>query len=789
MLDKIEENSLIIVKDSYKTEFIRQFRKSGKLFDIKVMGLNELKKKFYFDFTKEAVFHVHKKYGVIQEIAEIYLENLYYLRDIDDKKVNFLKEVYQSLKEAELLLFDEAFQKYLQGKAVVLYDLKYIDKFYEKMFEEIGQIATIKSLQRETISKTKKPIYSFPNKEKEVGFVASKIAGLLKSGVDIEKIKLANVDAKYMFPLRDTFRAFHIPLELDTKDSIASTVLVNAFKSCFSSDMKTTLSELEPLVKTKQDEKVYKIILDVINEYAWCDDVEEVKEFIFRDIDAKAIPKRHLKKAVRVINLTKDTLDEDCHIFLINFNQGVIPHNYKDEDFLNDETKDALGLSDSVDLNKKALADLQERIAVAKNLTVTYSTRDLQGELYISNAFHEDLFEICEPTNDFGHADNYNKRLLVKEKDEFRKYGTTTESFKLLKKHYSDAKYLDYDNSFKGINRELFEEHIKDKLTLSYSSMNAFYHCSFRYYLDYIVKVDKFEDTFEIVVGNIFHEVLSKAFLEDFDFENAWQSALDHSAFEFGPKEKFFLTLLKEELKRVIEEITQQKKYTELDKALYEEKITVPIKEGKVEFKGFVDKIMYGEFDEGKVVSIVDYKTGNPDLSIDNAIYGLDMQLPIYAFLIKNYSELQEARIGGFYLQKILNNIKNPEKKRESLKLQGYSNSSTEILNLVDKSYADSKMVKSLRTGSNGFYAYSKVLSTNEIDRLTDLVKQKIDQAADAILEAKFDIDPKQIEDKLIGCKFCRYKDICYMNNRDIRKLKKMSKKDFLGGETDANMD
>jgi len=87
MIENIKENSIVIVQDNYKTEFIRKFRKSKNLYDVKIIGLNEFKKKFYFDYTKETIFYVHKKYGVIKEIAEIYLENLYYLCEDNSKKM------------------------------------------------------------------------------------------------------------------------------------------------------------------------------------------------------------------------------------------------------------------------------------------------------------------------------------------------------------------------------------------------------------------------------------------------------------------------------------------------------------------------------------------------------------------------------------------------------------------------------------------------------------------------------------------------------------------------------
>ena len=59
------------------------------------------------------------------------------------------------------------------------------------------------------------------------------------------------------------------------------------------------------------------------------------------------------------------------------------------------------------------------------------------------------------------------------------------------------------------------------------------------------------------------------------------------------------------------------------------------------------------------------------------------------------------------------------------------------------------------------------------IDSLPKNVKSKINEASDNILNGKFDINPKEIDNKNIGCDFCKYKDICYMTNSDIVTLKK----------------
>ena len=99
------------------------------------------------------------------------------------------------------------------------------------------------------------------------------------------------------------------------------------------------------------------------------------------------------------------------------------------------------------------------------------------------------------------------------------------------------------------------------------------------------------------------------------------------------------------------------------------------------------------------------------------------------------------------------------------------------------------KLVKSLSKTSNGFSSYSKLLTKDQMDKLEELVDKKIDNARDMILDADFEIDPKVMKFKNISCEYCKFKDICYMNQNNIKYLKEITDLNFLGGDDDANMD
>ena len=762
-------NKIVILNDYAKKSFIK---KINKLINVKVITLNELKRKYYFDYDNKAIYFVSNKYNCIPEIAKIYIENTYFISDINTKKINFLKDIKKELDANNLLTYNELFKEFLKGKDIVLYNLKYVDKFYKNIFKELEKYSNITNYN-DSNNESIKELYKANNSEEEIAFVCSSITKLIKSGVNINNIKLANVKSEYEFIIRKTFKLFNIPINLPSYETIKSTSLVIKFKELYNNDINITIDKLKEHINTKEENDIFKSIINIVNSYLWCNDFELVKDMVFNDIDNIKTPREKLKNAVEIIEFKKELVNDDDYIFLIGYNEGSIPVNYKDEDYLSDYEKEKLGISTSFELNDTAMNEIKDSIKNIKHLIVTYPNHNLSSEIYISSSYEKELFNEKELNISYNESNNYNKLRLVSEKDENSKFGTITKDLIKLSSHYKDMKYSSFDNKYKQIDKYKIKEYFKNGLTLSYTSMNDYYMCSFRYYLDYILKVNKYEDTFEATVGTIFHRILSICFESDIDVIRVYESEIEKSNYEFSESEKFFLSILKDELILIIETIKNQLSYTQLNKSMYEKEIIVDVdKDLHIRFKGFIDKILYNKFNGQTIVAIVDYKTGNPNLNINNSIYGLEMQLPIYIYLIKN--EIKDVKIGGFYLQKILNNITDKEKKLDSLKLQGYTNSDLDIIDKVDSSFNDSKIIKSLRTSSKGFYAYSKIINDEEIDIINKIVESKIKEASINILDSMFDINPKEVNNEVIGCKFCKYKDICFMKPKDTITLKEI---------------
>ena len=113
-----------------------------------------------------------------------------------------------------------------------------------------------------------------------------------------------------------------------------------------------------------------------------------------------------------------------------------------------------------------------------------------------------------------------------------------------------------------------------------------------------------------------------------------------------------------------------------------------------------------------------------------------------------------------------LKKVRNHLKKKDNLKLAGYTTDNLDRVSIFDSTYEKSEMIKGFKLKKDGnIDSRSKVLSDEEIDKLISLTEEKIIEAKDNILKANFWVNPKILDGKNISCKFCDYFDICYHND------------------------
>lgn len=792
--DVLENDSILIVPSQIKEKILTEMDKKSKLFNVKLMEINEFKRKYFFDYTTETIFYVMKHYNYDYEFSLDIINNLYFLSSeiYDHEKLKFLLNIKNELINNNLLIFDNVFKIALENKKIYVYGYDYINNFYKKMFSTLNV-----NYIDQNISKFNHDIMEFDTIQDEVIFVANKICELIENKIDLNKIKIINPSSDYNATIKRIFNLFNLPFYFNN-NYLISTKISNNFFEILSNDIVETLEKLKETISLNDEleQTEYNQIVKICNKYNWCSNFLDIKNNLIYEFSNTKIDIKKEANYIEFVSLENNFFYDDEYVFLIGFNQNTYPKTVKDDDFFNDEVKKFLSLETTTEINKINYNILVNKLYSIKNLFISYKLKSPFNSFYRSQIIDDLNLNVVKNYNCNIHYSVLNDKLnLATILDNYLKYGEESQDLELLYSNYPSINYKTYNNQYTKIDENLFRKYLNNKLSLSYSSINNFYKCSFRYYMENILNLQISSNEFSLFIGNLFHYILSIMYNEDFNFSDSFETYVNEN-YEFNTyKERFFINKLKKELEFIIDNIKEQDKFTSFDSHKFEQLIKIDLSKDNydITFKGIIDKISYKKEAGNTLISIIDYKTGNPNLNLNNIIYGIDMQLCIYAYLSSKLKLFANPLLVGIYLQKILNNEININKnkqyitmKQENLKLQGYSNSNESILKVFDNTYTDSKLIKGMKVSSKGFYAYSKVFDQAMLNSILNIVENNIDEARDKILNREFYINPKKIGVKnLIGCENCTYKELCFMTEDNIINLKEYKNLEFL--KDDAN--
>ena len=311
--------------------------------------------------------------------------------------------------------------------------------------------------------------------------------------------------------------------------------------------------------------------------------------------------------------------------------------------------------------------------------------------------------------------------------------------------HNLDIPYNSYDNQFKGISVHFLKKKLQGELTLSYTNLEMYQECAFRYYVSKILRLDIFLENFKTILGSIMHHVLELGIMRDIDIPVEMMKFVKEKGYILNAKEMFYLEEFSHELTDILEIIRMQHKKSKLKHYLFEQEFFVykDLEDFNITFKGNIDKVMYETIKDKEVLAVVDYKTGNPTITLNNLDYGLNIQLPIYLYLLKRSDRFKNSLIAGFYIQKIL-------AKKEPIQFK-------KSLHELNVQFKKDGLLSSK----------AKVLSNEEMDELISKVDKIIDGVIKKILDANFVINPKVINGKNIACTYCKFRDLCYKRKKN----------------------
>ena len=756
MLENIKNNAVIITNNNYKMQILKSIK---KLINIKFMSIDEFIKSYYFDYDEKTILYVIKKLDVKYEVALEYLNNLIFIEDkkYNNEKLDFLVNLKKKLIENKLLIFNDKFKKYLKDKDIIIYNYN-LSRFEKYLLKDINY----KVIGKEN-NNYNPLIYEINTMEEEIEFVAQKISQLINSNVDINKIKLTNVGNDYINLITKIFNFYNLKIDKFSNIPIISTVIGKTFYNNLENIEKAVLS-----IEVYSGTNIYNRIIDMCNKYVWCDDINDLRILLEYELKHTYIENDKYTNMIEVVDYKNYDFNDE-YVFMLGFNQGIIPKIYKDEDYISDSIKPCY-LDTTIDKNIKEKEDVIKSIKNIKNLTITYKLKNSFNTFYPSNLIDELGVEVNKVELDYktSYSDISNKIILASYLDNLIKFGEVNSNLNLLNSNY-DIPYNTYSHSFTGLSKNKLNEYISKLKTfnLSYSSMDNYNRCAFRFYIDKILGLKDTIDKFSITLGNIYHDVLEKSVKEDIDVKKEVYKYIDENSIILSNSNKFFVERTIKNLEYLIEVLKKQKKYSSLKNIETEKFVKVPLKDN-INFVGFIDKIVYDTIGDITIASIIDYKTYVKKPSLKYIESGIGLQLPTYMYL-SEYS-FKNIRFAGFYLQNITLDNKSDEEKEKSLKLIGYTNKDKEVISYFDSNYMDSSVIDGIKVKNDGEFSSNSLkhmLSDEEINEVIDITKTKINETVKNILNSKFDINPKY--DKVnLGCEFCAFKDLCFMKEYDF---------------------
>lgn len=766
-----EDNSIIICKSDFKKKILKSNSLSNSVSNYTFFTLEEFIKRYTFEITNEAVVYAMNQLGMSYKNTLTIIKYLYYI-DVkseyseEDIKLQKFLELKNNLSINGKLKKDSLFLEFIKGKKIYVMS-HYLDKYQQIIFKEIEDICEViyQDITLEPITLNYKEFNKYNN---EVEWVFNQILQKLKNSTDINKIFIINENKEYSHLLSRYSNLYKIPVYQKETESINNHYLVKEFLTRLTdSDVNTALSAI------KEDENTYIInkIISTLNEFYFIKDMKLLCEILEVKFATIYYEDEICSDVVRVVDIEYPFEANDI-VYLIGFNNKNYPKTYLDEGYFSDEYVGILSLTSTTELNIMERKKYLYLLSQISNLTVTYSKytsaenipSSLLGYVTKKDVTESSLIGLNKT------IDTLNLGVML---DELINFNQNNPDLPALY-HSLVKNYKKYNNQLTSLEVSLLKKKFGDEISLSYTSLSSFYKCHFKYYLEYVLHLKHKKDTSALIIGNTFHKILENYGKPGFDLSKAKEEAYN-SIDEIDIK--FYFNKLWDDFMIAVEMVDNLKDVTALKDEMHEKELTVVVEEDEITktFVGKIDKIIYKEIDGQNYLAIIDYKTGKDVATLDNIEYGLELQLPIYAYLLAKTDLFANTKILGIYLNRILNDVKSHKTKdiltvkKDALKLDGYSISDTKQLQLLDPNYTNSSLIKNLSINKDeSFYRYAKIFTEKDVVELIETVEKLIIDAFESIVNGNFLINPKKIKDENKSCKYCPYINICYRKDKDI---------------------
>ena len=357
----------------------------------------------------------------------------------------------------------------------------------------------------------------------------------------------------------------------------------------------------------------------------------------------------------------------------------------------------------------------------------------------------------------------------------------------------------------------------------SVTRMEQYARCAFAHFLKYGLALEERQE-YRLQapdIGNLYHDGLKRFGNELLSMGRKWQDisveertalaercakeaveAYATDIFVSSAKNKYLTKQMERVLKKTLDILTAQLSGSDFSPEAFEQSFFHT--DRKLSLHGIIDRVDSCQTEEGKLIKIVDYKSGTRDFSLEELYYGLSMQLAVYMTAVLREKENKNATPAAMFFyhvdDPIVDKSDNPElavlKKQ---RVKGLVNSKMDIVRKLDNAFADAAgglaaSVKSVKipveTDKEGQYKKSsKVADSTMFTAISDYVYDKLKAESEEILSGAAEIAPYKCKKKT-GCDYCSYASVCGFDKKSgstYRMLKPMSDDEVLEQLQKAN--
>ena len=620
----LEKNNVIIIsKNELKSYFLNKKSLKPQL-NFKFLSIEKVETALFGNFDNNSIKVLLKENKWSFNKINKYLG--YIKKGINLKANKDIEEIYEILKNNDLIYIDESYKYLFKNKLVIFLGIpsnsleaNHIIDYVDIAKKDVLFI----SLNDLFIEKKDLKVTTFSTLDHSLHTLFNEIIALLNNNIEPRDIKIiTDINNNYFY--LDLFAKYlNIHLNFSNKKTLYDTKIAKEIEKDLENFDILKLDELFPnsIIKDK--------IKEVLTFYDFSNLID--KNTNYKEILSSI--KLNDEDNIEGIKVS-DTLEyaNGKYIFILGFDNDIYIRNFKNNDLLDDASKIKNGI-DSSDLNNKIYSDLYDNFLNLDNYLNLYFYETFAGKKKEISYFFTKRYNENELKKYLIHPldikKDYNKIIAKTYYSYFKElhdnYHEDTLSYHLYNNYFH--KLDNYDNSFKKFD-------IKDKelFPLSYTQLDTFFKCPFLYFLTYILSIDEFEDTFNTLLGKLSHSILEHIYDKDFDFNLCYDKEIKEFNGLFSNKDLLILDKYKKILESASKFLINGSKNILNFNHYSEESIWVNTNINNIQFYGKVDSILESK----DAIQVIDYKTGSTSISKTMIDYGQGLQLPIYAYLIMN---------------------------------------------------------------------------------------------------------------------------------------------------------